>query len=201
MKSYPVKRVCGIPDWSAVPTLSIDHWNTEDRAEVAAWAQIAYDEERLWVHLSATETNLRMQEGGPLPRSWEDSCLEFFFCPMPGDDRYFNIEMTPACALYLGVGPGNTAERLRLLPKDADTVFGQTSKITQDGWELFYAIPFSFIRRLFPDFKAERGVELRANCYKCGDLTDHPHWLSWNPITKVPLSFHSPADFGTLIFE
>lgn len=201
MKTYSVTKVNGTPDWSAIPTLAIDHWHTEARADVAAWAQIAYDEERLWVHLKAKETNLRTQESGPLARSWEDSCLEFFFCPVPGDSRYFNIEMTPTCALYLGVGPGVPAERLRLLPKDGNTVFDQQARVTNEGWELFYAIPYDFIRRLFPEFKVEHGLELRANCFKCGDLTDHPHWLSWNPVTKVPLSFHYPPDFGTLLFE
>ena len=201
MKTYTVKKVSGSPDWGSVPTLPIDHWNTDDRADVRAWAQIAYDDGQLWVHLAADETNLRTQESGPLARTWEDSCLEFFFCPLPGDSRYFNIEMTPNCSVYLGVGPGDRAQRLRLIPKDHTTVLSQRSVITDKGWELFYAVPFSFIRGLFPEFRAESGIALRANCYKCGDLTDHPHWLSWNPISCVPLSFHSPEDFGTIVFE
>ena len=53
MKTYTVKKVCGAPDWSLLPTLAIDHWNTEDRADVRAWAQIAYDENQLWVLILA----------------------------------------------------------------------------------------------------------------------------------------------------
>ena len=47
-----------------------------------------------------------------------------------------------------------------------------------------------------PDFRFA-GV-LRANVYKCGDRTSHPHWMSWNPVRT--LNFHAPDEFGQLIF-
>lgn len=201
MNTYTVKKVCGTPDWSTVPVLHMENHYNENPANVSASAQIAYDADQLWVHLMSDETDLRIQESGPIARTWEDSCLEFFFCPLPGDSRYFNIEMTPNCSLYLGVGPGDRNKRLRLLPKDPATVLSQHANITDKGWELFYTVPFSLIRGLFPEFRAESGMALRANCYKCGDLTDHPHWLSWNPVTCTPLSFHTPEDFGSIVFE
>ena len=39
----------------------------------------------------------------------------------------------------------------------------------------------------------------RANFYKCGDATSHPHWASWNPIGEK-LSFHKPEYFGEIVF-
>ena len=201
MKNYTIKKVSGQPDWDTVPTLSIDHRNTDDPTDVQAWAQIAYDDERLWVHLRAREVNLRTQESGPLARAWEDSCLEFFFCPIPGDSRYFNIELTPTGAMFLGVGSGCTGERIRLLPADRQTLFDIRPALCPDGWELFYSVPYSFIRRLFPDFAVTGGMEMRANCYKCGDCTVQPHYLAWNPPTSENPDFHRPQDFGALIFE
>lgn len=202
MKTYHVLPVTGQPHWDSIPRLEIDHWNTDQHPPVSAWAQLAYDSQQIWVHLAATENSIRAQESGPLARTWEDSCLEFFFCPLPDDDtRYINIEMTPTGAVYLGVGPGDVSRRLRLIPRDPATVLSQRPQITHGGWELFYTVPFELIRTLFPSFEARPGLTLRANCYKCGDLTDHPHYLSWSPITGSPLSFHRPQDFGQIIFK
>ncbi|MBR5570284.1 MAG: hypothetical protein IKW10_05250 [Oscillospiraceae bacterium] len=41
-------------------------------------------------------------------------------------------------------------------------------------------------------------VGIRANCYKCGDLTPKPHYLSWNPVTSPNPDFHRPQDFGLM---
>ncbi|MEW6117215.1 MAG: carbohydrate-binding family 9-like protein, partial [Nitrospirota bacterium] len=41
--------------------------------------------------------------------------------------------------------------------------------------------------------------EWRANFYKCGDATSHPHWASWAPVEA--LNFHLPHCFGTICFE
>ena len=40
---------------------------------------------------------------------------------------------------------------------------------------------------------------LRANFYKCGDKTAHPHYLSWSPIHTEKPDFHRPEFFGELI--
>ena len=58
----------------------------------------------------------------------------------------------------------------------------------------------SFLRQFYPSYTLEPGRVIRANCYKCGDLTDHPHYLSWNEVQSDTPSFHRPQDFGLLIF-
>jgi hypothetical protein len=42
------------------------------------------------------------------------------------------------------------------------------------------------------------GQTWRANFYKCGDLTSHKHWASWQPVKE--LNFHRPEDFGEIVF-
>jgi hypothetical protein len=42
-----------------------------------------------------------------------------------------------------------------------------------------------------------RGQRWRANAFKCGDQTSHPHWASWAPIGEA-LNFHQPGRFGWL---
>ncbi len=43
------------------------------------------------------------------------------------------------------------------------------------------------------------GQTWRANLYKCGDKTSHPHWASWQPLTET--NFHLPECFGKITFE
>ena len=42
---------------------------------------------------------------------------------------------------------------------------------------------------------------IRANFYKCGDKTAHPHYLSWSPIDTPKPDFHRPDFFGELLLD
>ena len=53
MKRYTIARVDGRPDWQAVPTLEIDTQLWRPPVDIAAWGQIAWDDERLYVRLRA----------------------------------------------------------------------------------------------------------------------------------------------------
>ncbi len=184
--------------WDTVPRLSIDCPLWSQPAGIQAFAQLCYDDTALYVKLTAVEAQIRAEHKDPLDFPCEDSCLEFFFCPMPGDTRYFNIEFNPNCCLYLGLAH-NRYDLVRLLPPRS--AFSPRAERTQDGWSIAYQIPFSFIRLFFPDFQAVPGGSIRANCFKCGDLTPNPHFLSWNPIDHPTPDFHRPQDFGILYFK
>ena len=196
MKRYTIARVCGKPDWNAIPALEIDEQLWRPPVDISARAQIAWDDAQLYVRLSAREAHIRAEHTGPLGMPCEDSCLEFFFSPMPGDPRYFNLEFNPNACLYLGFGDGR--ELTRLLPER--DWFGARTERTEEGWRVEYAIPFAFVRMFAPAFRPETGGTIRANCYKCGDLTVQEHYLAWNPCTSETPSFHRPQDFGTMIF-
>ena len=112
MKRYTIARVSGKPDWSAIPALDIDEQLWRPPVDIAAKAQIAWDDARLYVRLQAREAHIRAVHTGSLGMPCEDSCLEFFFSPTPGDPRYFNVEFNPNGALYLGFGDGQAATRL-----------------------------------------------------------------------------------------
>ena len=81
-------------------------------------------------------------------------------------------------------------------------LFDYHSRRTEDGWEIFYKIPLFFINLIFPEFKLTSGTALRANCFKCADLTEPPHYLTWNPHPLLEYaSFHNPDAFGLMKFE
>lgn len=198
MREYTIVRRGEATNWENVPELKIDHLLWTEESDIVARAQLCYDENALYVHLSAVEKNIRAEHTSPVGMPCEDSCLEFFFSPYNGDERYFNIEFNPNCCMYLGIG-SNVENLVRLLVKD--DLFQPTANRTKDGWEVFYSVPTEFVRRFFPDFKPESGASIRANCFKCGDLTVNPHFFSWNPVTSETPAFHRPCDFGLMHFE
>lgn len=188
-------------DWSRLPTLSIDCPAITESTSVTAFAQICRDDGALFLRLWAFEEEIRAEETGPLGTPCLDSCLEFFFCPIAGDSRYFNVEFNPKGCLYLELG-SDIHHHTRLLPAETpESLFHPVIRIHSASWEIAYRIPYSFIRRFFPDFKPALGDSIRANFYKCADCGPNPHYLSWNPVTGTKGAvFHAPRDFGMLTF-
>lgn len=199
MQIYTVLRKPETLDWSKIPSVSISNPLHSKEVDISASAQLCYDENSLFVKLAAKESDIRAEYTNPLDQPCEDSCLEFFFSPMEGDNRYINIELNPNCCMYLGIG-SSLDNLIRMLPEGWDP-FSAKAERTSDGWELTYQIPFSFIKCLFPDFSVSSGKTMRGNFYKCGDLTKEEHYFTWNKITGDVISFHRPCDFGLLIFE
>ena len=185
-------------DWEKVDTLSADNILWLPDVGIRMTLQICYDEEKLYIHQIAVEKNVRAEHVEPLGQVCEDSCMEFFFCPELHSDRYFNFEWNMNGCLYLGFRT-DRENAVRLHLKDHKKVFNFRSALTEEGWEIFYEIPASFVQLFFPDFSLSSGKELRANCYKCGDLTINPHYLSWNPVSSATPDFHRPSDFGQFI--
>lgn len=200
MRTHVISKKPAVLDWATIPAASIDNLLWSPQVEISAKAQICYDEEALYVRLSAKEANIRAEETGPLGSPCLDSCLEFFFAPNPEELRYFNFEYNPNCCLYLGLG-NEKADTLYRLIADGSDCFGAVSERTEDGWNITYTIPYSFIRHFFPDFAPTSGFQMRGNFYKCGDLTEQEHYLAWNPMTCDTPAFHRPWEFGMLIFE
>ena len=196
MKTAQLIRVCGEVDWSKLPRIEIDAPIKESDSPATAYAQICATEEALLLHLSATEPEIRAELTDPLAEVCEDSCLEFFFAPVESDDRYMNVEFSSTGCLFLGIGT-NRYNIVRLLPQG--NPFQAAPALTADGWEIVYQIPTAFIRQFFPAFTMESGKIIRANFYKCGDLTVQEHYFSWNPVTSVNPDFHRSCDFGQLI--
>ena len=200
MKTAQMTRVCGGVDWSKLPRIEIDAPISESDSPATAYAQICATEEALCLHLSATEPEVRAVETSPLAEVCEDSCLEFFFRPMEGSMRYFNMEWNPNKCLFLGFG-SSIEDLLRIVPEEAqkEALFCPEVIRREDGWEIFFRVPYSFIRGFFPEFEVKPGKALYCNFYKCGEMLRQPHYLTWNPIMRQGRSrFHTPAEFGRL---
>lgn len=200
LRSYSVAHVDGAPDWDAISVLDIDNQQWLDPVDIAAHAQLCYDDEAFYVRMWAEEADIRAEYPADdlLANTYEDSCLEFFLSPVPEDARYLNFEFNPNCAVGAQIGT-EKANRTRLVR--TDDVYEASSARTESGWEITYKIPFDFIRQLYPDFTAESGTVLRGNFYKCGNLTANKHYLSWSPTDSDTPNFHMPECFGELVLE
>lgn len=197
MKTYTISKKEANFSWAQVPALDLDTPLWLPRADISAQAKLCYDDQALYIHLQAVEQHIRAEETGPLGAPCEDSCLEFFFSPIPGDSRYFNIEFNPNGCMFLGFG-SNRYNLVRLLP--IQEVLSPQIHRTEDGWEVEYRIPASFIQMFFPEFTMESGKAIRANCYKCGNQTVQKHYFCWNPIELEKPDYHCPQFFGTMEF-
>lgn len=200
MKDYAVLPVVGTPEWETIPVMPIDCvlWNED--VGIRMTQQLCYDADNLYVHQRAWEKEIRAVHTGYLQQVCEDSCMEFFFAPQEGDERYFNVEINPNGCVHLGFGLGRK-NSVQVVPKKMEEVLSVHSVRTESGWELYYQIPLSLVQIFFPGFQWGQGTRIRANAFKCGDCTAHPHFLSWNPVTSETPDFHRYCDFGVLEFN
>lgn len=136
-------------------------------------------------------------------RSWEDSCCEFFVTD-PYDGTYYNFELTCIGSLLTSKRKSRLDSVLRE-KEDVARVIRHSSLAHEEteisdrifSWTVAMLIPYDLIgidRDNVP-------VSVRGNFYKCGDLTAHPHFLSWNPIGTPKPDFHRPEYFGELILR
>lgn len=163
---------------------------------IRAGGRIRHDGENLYVTLWAEEEQIRAEYTTPPSPVHEDSCLEFFFMP-EGKEDYLNFEINPNGCLHVGFGPDRYS-RKQILPEDPKKLFRIRTERTGEGWQAEYLIPGTFLREYYPDFRFS-GI-LKANVYKCGDKTVHPHYLAWNPVASAVPDYHRPECFGEMVF-
>lgn len=197
MREYTISRKPDVLDWDQITALKIDCLLWSPEVPITAQAKLCYDDTAIYVQLSSSEPHIRAENSGKLGYPHEDSCLEFFIAPVHGDQRYINIEMNPNGCMYMGLG--GPFGLIRLLPPDS--ALSPVIHRSAEHWDITYALPCSLIRQFFPEFQPESGGTIRANCYKCGDLTVQEHYLAWNPIPLPAPKFHCPEYFGMMRFE
>lgn len=162
---------------------------------------IAHSKTHLAILYHVRGLDLRSQNLEDNGRVWEDSCCEFFVSDGSGNGTYWNFELNCVGTLLNGNGSGRTGRVLRdpselkavkrfsTLPRKQVELSGKIF-----GWSAGLVIPFEMIG-INPD---KLPKSLRANFYKCGDLTAHTHFLSWSPIGLPKPDFHRPEFFGEI---
>jgi len=173
--------------------------------------RIARTKDALVLDFRVTGLDLRAQNTEDNGRQWEDSCVEVFI-EDPDGSRYYNFEINPLGKVLACSGadrnkrsPRPKEEMKQILRFTQNDFFGQGDDHPEEAtptkdlegvqsWRVGIVIPFRLIG-LDPGRLPEK---IRANFYKCGDKTAHPHFLSWNPVLTEKPDFHRPEFFGEL---
>jgi hypothetical protein len=195
--------------WHGIEPLPIDrHAGKRPEHCPTTLVKLAYDDAAVYAIFRVDDRYVRAvatEHNGPV---WRDSCVEFFFAPGRNASMgYFNLEMNCGGTMLLHfqeASPRNcdqvptsqlaTIEIAHSLPKIINPEIEEP--VT---WVVEYRLPIAILDGYCRVERPASEVVWRANFYKCGDATSHPHWLTWSPIAIR--DFHRPKDFGVLEFQ
>lgn len=172
--------------------LSFALWGTTYTPECHFYG--VYNEDGFVFRLTCREKDPRITYLTPGGEVCEDSCLEFFcnFAPHK-TNAFINFEMNAGGAWLFGIGP-DRYQRTDLSHTAGFTVEAERS---EECWQVTLTVPKTELEKLYGPLELEKGVILTGNVYKCGDLTEEPHYLSWSNMNPKVLDFHRPDRFGT----
>ena len=222
MPPYTINRACQPPllegDWDGpiwrrAETGLVGHYLQNSSAHhPKVQFRVLYDAARVYVLFRVEDRFVRCVETEFNGSVCRDSCTEFFVEPVPGRG-YFNFEVncggTMLC--YYVEDPTPAPEGFRrstpLTPGEGAQVGIYHSlpslvepEITEPvTWFNELHIPLALLEGHVGPLGDPAGQVWRANLYKCGDQTSHPHWGTWAPIEGP--SFHVPQYFAPLVFE
>ena len=220
MNCYTIKRTntpppltgdWGNPRWATAPSLNNDHFHdksTNHRPQTQA--KLLYDQAGLSVIFQVHDQFVRCVETTRNGCIWADSCVECFLEPIPGCG-YFNIEINCGGTLLLhynaqlgsvGYEPVQFDDSRLVKVKIYHSLPAVVEPELVDPitWIIEYFLPHENFEAFIGPVLRDVDTVWRANFFKCGDDTSHPHWAMWNPIPGE-LGFHKPEHFGQLHFE
>lgn len=185
------------------PKLSSTEWDKAQEAAVAVTRWAGYENapattfkmlrgpEGISLLMHTDETHLRMAHTEHNGEICEDSCMEFFLKPNNLRTEYLNFECNPRGILHLGMGSGRED---RVFPDVDRARLSIESDAREGDWTLKIYIPDDLLLSLFGEISSV----MKANVYKCGDLTDHVHYSTWAEVETPEPDFHQPDFFGFL---
>ncbi len=201
------------PVWRLAKTLEISHFRPESsdhRPKTSA--RLLYDGWGIAGVFRVEDRYVRCVHTNYLDPVYKDSCVGIVLRPGP-DHEYFNFQFNCGGTVRASfiTNPDNTKNGIKvfmpLSKRDAATirVFHSLPAIVDPEvsaptvWTLGFFIPFAVIDKFLCRPANISGNEWRANLYKCGDGTSHPHWASWIPLPSTNIQL--PESFGKIRFE
>ncbi len=198
--------------WKAAPALQVSCYRQEgSNHHPHTQCKLLYDRENIYGIFRVSDRHVRCIHTGFQSAVYKDSCVEFFLQPKNAGG-YFNFEFNCGGALLASyvTDPTRTSGTVRgfiPLTPDEDLQIKRSSNLPRiiepeiTGhiiWYLEFSIPFAVLEKYAGVLTGISGEIWRANFYKCGNDTSHPHWGSWSPLSE--LNFHLPAEFGIIRF-
>lgn len=166
--------------------------------------RIAHTEDEILLKYYVEEEHIRAVETRTNGEVYKDSCVEFFVSP--DGENYYNFEFSCIGTIHLAYGPGRgnrkfvdpaTVEKIEIKSTLGNEPFDKKSGNFE--WEMMIRIPIEVFA--YSNLKSFNSLKARANFYKCGDETEVPHYVTWNPIKTENPDYHRPEFFEKIEFE
>ena len=198
--------------WRQAQTQSLDCYRPEGSDHhPRTFCRLLYNEEAISGIFRVEDQYVRSVHTCFQGAVWKDSCVEFFVQPKIGCG-YFNFEFNCGGALLASYVTNPTRIDGHLqgytpLTKEDDQKIQRFASLSSPVepeittplvWFLEFTIPWGVLGKFVGPIDALKGQTWRANFYKCGNETSHPHWVSWTPLSAC--NFHEPANFGRIVF-
>lgn len=207
----PVADAASVPGAFAaagVPYHTLDALNWPDSYPYKPDVRFAaaHTSDAVLLHFKVREQAVLARCSSDRESIWQDSCVEFFLSPEPGDGLYYNFEFNCIGRMYACVGPDRNSRQF--LPESAYAAIKRASSLGETAfeerlgeceWDLSAIVPVSCLVR--HDIASLDGLQMSGNFYKCGDHLSVPHFVSYAPINVPKPDFHRPDCFCKLVFE
>lgn len=184
------------------PSFQVDFFQWTQGYTPKTYGKLAYLEDKgFLLEMCCEETDPRRVYTDNDTMVCEDSCMEAFinFAPQKNPLAYVNFEINANGALLCQYGRKNP-DRGFVSEMDIPLPDAQ-AQIKNGEWTARLFISEEFVVRLFGEVHFKEGCTLTGNFFKCGDLTAHPHFGSWQPVQAPVPNFHLPEFFGQLVLS
>lgn len=216
LSSPPARAAWDGEYWRDVPSLRVDqfHPRSSDHRPVVE-AKLAHSADAMHVFFRVKDRYVRAVAEKLNDMVCRDSCVELFI-QAPGRREYINFEVNCGGTMLASFVEDPTRPDMhspmrkfvRVTPRQASLVNIEASlpKIVEPEltepteWAVRYTVPLALFEEFYGPLGDFSGQTWRANLFKCGDQTSHPHWASFAPVGE-PLNFHKPECFVPLHFE
>ncbi len=200
------------PVWRKAPAITIAEFRPESSEHrPVTHVKLLYSLEGIFGLFRVQDQYVRCVHRRFQDPVYKDSCVEFFVQPS-GDKGYFNFEFNcggTMLASYIEdptrAGSGfRSFKRLTKRDRRLVHVYHSMPDMVEPElenpttWYLEFYIHYALLEKYIGPLDINPGGIWRANLFKCGDQTSHPHWAAWSAVDT--LNFHLPHCFGALQF-
>ena len=196
-KQYRTYSFENEPLWDEIPEGRLEFSNWDSKIHYDTRFKMCFIKDKgIILRMRTDETDIRAVNSDRDENIWEDSCMEFFICPFAHRKEYLNFEMNPNGAWLCQFGSGKY-DRV-FLKTLTDCEIEISAEVCSNGWSLEAFIPCELISEAYgEEFTADK-ANLKGNFYKCGDLTEKPHYDSFCKMSTLPPGFHNPDCFADI---
>lgn len=193
------------PDWAAarpVGAFVFPWWTAGDREETEV--KMLWDDTFLYLAFSCRDTHIWADHYDTNSATCLDDCVEIFWNPNSKTENGYNMFEMNCIGNALAVCNDlkkPILENKILPPHITQRIEGTLNDDTDadTGWSLEVAIRFADYPGLF-DGKSPKGGDLwRVGLNRCGGKTNE-QYSQWSPSQTPKPNFHSPKDFGKVVF-